>query len=95
MSTININVNNQHVIDSFIWTTWCTPSYPHIEMATFTDNRVVCQTTVNNEVLHNAIVTEINENRNDYLQTKRAQNNQSRIRVDNDNNQQLCHYNRL
>ena len=36
-------------------------------MATFTDNRVVCQTTVNNEVLHNAIVTEINENRNDYL----------------------------
>ena len=93
--SFNINVNNQHVIDSSIWTTWCISSNPHIEMATSTDNRVVRPTTVNNEVFHNAIVTEINENRNDYLQTKRARNNQSRIRVDNDNNQQLCHYNQL
>ena len=87
--SFHVNINNEHIIDSAVWIPWCTSLHDPLQSST--DNRIVRSRNLSNETIQNAIITEANENRDQYLELQANRNERTRINTDIIYNHQLIH----
>ena len=78
--SFHVNINNEHIIDSAVWIPWCTSLHDPLQSST--DNRIVRSRNLSNETIQNAIITEANENRDQYLELQANRNERTRINTD-------------